>query len=195
MRTLKTIFFVLYLVIICFETATPWWRRRRRRRYSPPPCDKSECIVSDWSARGSCSLRCGLKGYQLFERRVLVRQGSCGSCHYALTDWRPCNKEPWRCRNYSRQKNYGCICRGGWTGTCCELGEFDRHTHTHTLYIDLKALSYSVINICFPLTSVRLPLWLADGWDLFSPWRGIDWLLKSVGRSFPRFNLVYSCNL
>lgn len=133
MRTRKTFFCVLYLVIICFETAAPWWGRRRRRRYSPPPCNR-DCKLSYWSAWSSCSLPCGSSGYQTKERRVLVREGSCGSCPYHLTERRGCNREVWRCRNNGRRAYYGCICRGGWTGTCCNRGEFHTHTHAQLVF-------------------------------------------------------------
>ena len=128
-KATTTIFFALCLVMLFTESSSFFWRRRRRRRSpSPPlppqrpPCVPRPCTIS-WSAWSGCSCPCGYGCTKTRYRRIITAANRCGSCPYSSSESTGCNREASRCQHGSRQKSYGCVCRSGWTGTCCENGE------------------------------------------------------------------------
>ena len=92
------------------------WRRRNRRR-----CHAVSCAVSGWSNWSQCSHRCG--GTQTRTRAVTLGAACGGSCPYALSDTRPCNRD--RCSNGGTPLWGHCSCLPGYSGTCCEGGNYN----------------------------------------------------------------------
>jgi hypothetical protein len=78
--------------------------------------------VSSWSSWGTCSHSCGTTGEQT-RTRTKTRAESCGgSCTYHLSDSKSCNTN--KCQNGGTPIVGRCSCTSGWTGTCCEAGEW-----------------------------------------------------------------------
>lgn len=122
-KAAKTILFAVFIAMF-FSEASAWGRRRRRRSPppQPPPCKPRDCTVSTWSKYGSCSHPCGTSGVQ-WRTRYKTRVESCrGQCPYKLREPRACNRG--RCANHGRPHSSGCYCRAGYTGTCCQHGEY-----------------------------------------------------------------------
>ena len=91
-----------------------WWKRRRRRSPPPPP----PCKVSPWSSWSKCNHKCGNAGLQTRNKYDCCS----GTCRETMKETRLCNRNA--CRNGGKPLNGRCSCRGGYTGTCCETGEY-----------------------------------------------------------------------
>ena len=125
-NVIRTIFWVLCVVMLFMETNSVFWRRRRRRRAPPPPdpCAGSrDCSVSSWSGWSSCSWPCGLSGVKTRSRTITSSAVNCGTCPYSLSETVSCNTDPSLCLHESTRTSNGCHCRDGWTGTCCGDGK------------------------------------------------------------------------
>lgn len=84
-----------------------------------PSC--RHCIVGPWSNWGACSERCGPRGVKWRQRRV-VRPSNCtGKCSFALRQLIPCNR---KCNNGGTIHGGVCRCKSGYSGVCCEGGEW-----------------------------------------------------------------------
>lgn len=108
--------------LLCIVVLSPvagifWCARRRRRRYRCTPCS-----VTNWSTWSRCSHDCGNSG--IHERtRTVKTHGTCGGCTYPLVDIKGCNTDV--CKYpYGDPAGDGCNCRKGWTGKCCQQGNF-----------------------------------------------------------------------
>ncbi|XP_046857891.1 neurogenic locus notch homolog protein 1-like isoform X2 [Xenia sp. Carnegie-2017] len=75
------------------------------------------CVVSSWTSWSSCSHQCGNAGVQTQTRRKIRSESNGGSCPYILRRTRACNRN--KCHNGGRPTYGRCICKSGWTGTCC----------------------------------------------------------------------------
>ena len=116
--------FALFL-LVSLHSAEGWRRRRRRRRRS---CYARDCAVSGWTGWSQCSHPCGNGGTQT-RGRAVTRGAACGgSCPYALSETRSCNRDT--CSNGGTPSWGHCSCPPGYSGTCCEGGNY-----IHLLYI------------------------------------------------------------
>lgn len=111
-------FLAVTFVLVAFVRHTECWSRRRR---SPPPCTPRDCQVSLWSTWSACTQQCGTSGTQIRTRTVTVPATCGGSCPFALSETRPCNRD--NCQNSGTPIANGCLCQAGFTGTCCEIGK------------------------------------------------------------------------
>ncbi|XP_035690025.1 uncharacterized protein LOC118425324 [Branchiostoma floridae] len=109
----RTILVVLLLALILWPDGSQSWRRRRRRR-----CPYRNCQWSGWSAWSSCSRSCGPHGTQS-RTRYVAASAQCGGhgCSGSSRDTRACNR---RCYNSGYVSGSRCVCRGGYTGSCCQ---------------------------------------------------------------------------
>lgn len=124
MRTKATSeFFFALCLAIHFISSAAWWNRRRRSQSPPPRCVPRPCSVT-WTSWSSCSCPCGYGCTKTRHRRITTPANSCGSCPYLSSDTKPCNTDSSLC-NYGVQRFYGCSCRQGWKGTCCQNGEYN----------------------------------------------------------------------
>ncbi|XP_019646737.1 PREDICTED: uncharacterized protein LOC109487197 [Branchiostoma belcheri] len=109
----RTILVVLLLVLVLWPDGSQSWRRRRRRR-----CPRVNCQWSGWSGWSSCSRSCGAYGTQSRTRYVAVHARCGGSgCSGPSYQSQACNR---RCYNSGYISGNRCVCRSGYTGTCCQ---------------------------------------------------------------------------
>ena len=113
---MKFLYICIVITIFLGNHANAW---RRRRRYRPPP--PKNCKLSPWSSWSACNHECGNAGVQIRTRHK-IEQECCGGTCGSLKETRPCNRVA--CRNGGTPLHGRCSCRGGYTGTCCETGEF-----------------------------------------------------------------------
>ena len=107
--------------LLCIAVLHPvagffWCGRRRRRRYRCTPCS-----LTKWSTWSRCSHDCGNSGIQKRTRSV-ASYGSCG-CSFPLEETQNCNRDVCRYPHGDATAD-GCNCREGWTGKCCDQGNF-----------------------------------------------------------------------
>lgn len=114
---------IFCVLLLLMETSSKFWRRRRRRS-SPPRLRCREvrnCGVSSWTIWSACSYQCGTSGTQR-RTRVVTWAASCrGSCPYSLRETQACNRD--NCQYGGTPHRFGCSCRRGYGGTCCDRGE------------------------------------------------------------------------
>ncbi|CAH1233662.1 UMOD [Branchiostoma lanceolatum] len=109
----RTILVLLVLVLMLWPDGSESWRRRRRRR-----CPLRHCQWSGWSGWSSCSRSCGAYGTQSRTRYVAAGAQCGGSgCSGSSRQTQNCNR---RCYNSGYVSGSRCVCRSGYTGTCCE---------------------------------------------------------------------------
>ncbi|KAI8504830.1 hypothetical protein Bbelb_169390 [Branchiostoma belcheri] len=109
----RTILVVLLLGLLLWPDGSQSWRRRRRRR-----CPRVNCQWSGWSGWSSCSRSCGAYGTQSRTRYVAVHARCGGSgCSGPSYQSQACNR---RCYNSGYISGNRCVCRSGYTGTCCQ---------------------------------------------------------------------------
>ena len=117
---MKTSFvFILIVILLEVQVNDGWWRRRRRRRRRRTP--PRDCKLSVWSSWSRCTHECGNAGTQSRIRHKLENE-CCGGRCWPLKETRSCNRN---CRNGGIPLFGKCLCKGGYTGTCCETGVYD----------------------------------------------------------------------
>lgn len=110
------------LVIVCLikETAAEprwgWGGSRQRRR-----CPKTNCVPGSWAPWSACSHSCGPSGTQYTRRPIIKPQKCGGTCLVTTTAARACNRF---CVNGGTLIRSRCHCKAGYSGVCCERGEF-----------------------------------------------------------------------
>lgn len=114
---MKFLYIGIVVTILLVVHTNAWRRRRRRRRRAPPP-PPPPCKVSPWSSWSECNHKCGNAGLQTRNKYDC----SGGTCRETMKESRLCNRHA--CRNGGKPLNGRCSCRGGYTGTCCETGEY-----------------------------------------------------------------------
>ncbi|XP_078673839.1 uncharacterized protein LOC144912443 isoform X1 [Branchiostoma floridae x Branchiostoma belcheri] len=109
----RTILVVLLLGLMLWPDGSNSWRRRRRRS-----CTAVNCRWGSWSSWSSCSRSCGPSGTQSRTRSIAVNAQCGGSgCSGSRTETRVCNRI---CYNNGYVSGSRCVCRSGYTGTCCQ---------------------------------------------------------------------------
>lgn len=109
---------VVMLVCLIDEMASePRWAWGRRRR----SCQKTNCVPGSWSPWSSCSSTCGPHGTQYTRRSIKVPAKCGGTCLVTTHGARACNRF---CLNGGTLIRTSCHCKYGYSGLCCEKGEF-----------------------------------------------------------------------
>lgn len=117
------------LALLTFVGITESGGYWRRRTYATPPCTPRACQVSFWSKWSHCTQQCGTSGIQSRWRKKTVVESCGGSCSNVLSETRSCNTDS--CHNSGTPTIYGCSCRQGYRGTCCEIGKLKRYIYIY----------------------------------------------------------------
>ena len=87
--------------------------------YANKPVD---CQLNSWSEWSACTTPCGVSGTQHSDRHRNVTEQCGGKCTSTFRKTRACPELS--CLNGGRLKDGKCFCIEGYSGYCCEKGEY-----------------------------------------------------------------------